>query len=133
MDRWSQRPNSLSLFLLGGVAFGLMDLASKLHESTADRTALLEYASQLVNANLKYLDHPDFKRDKQMQVGFLLGTPGVQVLSPYSIWLLLKNSCQMLTSNVGSHISVPRQIMQLSLSYNFRRKVRKSVRKLSAK
>ncbi len=56
-----------------------MDLASKLQDSTSERTALLEFASQLVNANLKYLDHPDFKRDKQMQVGFLLGTSGVQV------------------------------------------------------
>jgi hypothetical protein len=56
-----------------------MDLASKLHDSTADRAALLEHASQLVSANLKYLDHPDFKRDKKMQAGFLLGTPGVQV------------------------------------------------------
>ncbi len=73
--------NRISFISPGGVAFGLMDLASKLHDSTADRAALLEHASQLVSANLKYLDHPDFKRDKKMQVGFLLGTPGVQVWS----------------------------------------------------
>jgi hypothetical protein len=43
---------------------------------------LLDFASQLVDANLKYLDHPDFRRDKQMQLGFLLGATGVHV-----IWL----------------------------------------------
>jgi hypothetical protein len=63
----------------GGVGFALMDLASKFGESSGERKSLLEFASQLVEANLKYLEHWDFKRDKQIQGGFLLGAPGVHV------------------------------------------------------
>jgi hypothetical protein len=56
-----------------------MDLASKFKDPSGERAALLDSASQLVDSSLKYLDHPDFRRDKQMQVGFLLGATGVHV------------------------------------------------------
>jgi len=54
-------------------------LASKFKDPSGERAALLESASQLVDSSLKYLDHPDFRRDKQMQIGFLLGATGVHV------------------------------------------------------
>ena len=64
-----------------GVGFAFLDLASKFNDPSGERSALLESAFQLVEANLKYLDHPDFRRDKQMQVGFLLGATGVHVIT----------------------------------------------------
>ena len=58
-----------------------MDLASKYPDMSGEKTALLEFAAQLVDTNLKYLDRPDMRRDKEMQLGFLLGAPGVHVRS----------------------------------------------------
>ena len=58
-----------------------MDLASKYQDVSGEKAALLEFASQLANTNLKYLDRPDVRNDKQMKVGFLLGAPGVHVRS----------------------------------------------------
>lgn len=57
-----------------------MDLASKFPESSSERNSLLDFAAQLVDANLKYIDQPDFRRDKQVQIGFLLGATGVHVI-----------------------------------------------------
>ena len=56
-----------------------MDLASKYPDVSGEKAALLEFASQLVNTNLKYLYRTDVRNDKQMKVGFLLGAPGVHV------------------------------------------------------
>ena len=58
-----------------------MDLASKYQDVSGEKAPLLEFASQLINTNLKYLDRPDIRHDKQMKVGFLLGAPGVHVRS----------------------------------------------------
>ena len=45
-----------------------MDLASKYQDVSGEKAALLEFASQLANTNLKYLDRPDVRNDKQMKV-----------------------------------------------------------------
>ena len=42
---------------------------------------LLKEAEKLVNLNLNYVQRPDFQRDKQNQVGFLLGASGVQAVA----------------------------------------------------
>jgi hypothetical protein len=67
--------------ILGGIAYAFMDLASKYSDTSGEKPALLEFASQLVNTNLKYLDRADVKHDKEIKVGFLLGAPGIHVSS----------------------------------------------------
>ena len=70
---------NIPILSTGGVAYAFMDLARQFPDHSGDRMALLEAASELLDFNLKYLDQPNVKRDRQMQVGFLLGATGVHV------------------------------------------------------
>ena len=81
-----------SFLLTGGVAFAFMNLAKQFPEDTGDRSALLESAAELLDSNLKYLDQPNVKRDRQMQIGFLLGATGVHV----TIYFLFLDGLQCL-------------------------------------
>jgi len=70
-----------------GVAYAFWKLSR--FASPAESQELLKRAGNLVNLNLMHVQRPDLKNDKQNQVGFLLGSSGVQAVAA-----LIYKACQ---------------------------------------
>lgn len=70
-----------------GVAYAFWKLSRFV--SPAESQELLKRAGNLVNLNLMHVQRPDLKNDKQNQVGFLLGSSGVQAVAA-----LIYKACQ---------------------------------------
>ena len=73
-------PNSL-LRLKSFYSFRFFSRKLSRFATPAESQELLKIAENLIDLNLTYVQRPDLKKDKQNQVGFLLGASGVQAVA----------------------------------------------------